>query len=153
MKRAPMFDVMMMMVFLKFTRLPRPIGEMAVLEHLQQDVEDVGVRLLDSSSRHDRIRVALHLLRQLTALFVADVSGGEPISLLTECFSMYSDMSKRISAWRCRKGSSASARASSVLPTPVGPRNTKLPTGRAGFLSPARERRIAREIAEIAFSG
>ena len=24
MKRAPMFDVMMMMVFLKFTRLPRP---------------------------------------------------------------------------------------------------------------------------------
>ena len=24
MKRAPMFDVMMMIVFLKFTRLPRP---------------------------------------------------------------------------------------------------------------------------------
>ena len=65
---------------------------------------------------------------------------------------MYSDMSKRMSAWSLPKRKFASARASSVLPTPVGPRNTKLPTGRFGFFSPARERRIAREIAEIAFS-
>src|SRR5580765_8328400 len=65
---------------------------------------------------------------------------------------MYSDMSKRIRAWSLANRKLASARASSVLPTPVGPRKTKLPTGRAGFFSPARERRIAREIAEIAFS-
>ena len=65
---------------------------------------------------------------------------------------MYSDMSKRISAWSLPNRKLASARASSVLPTPVGPRNTKLPTGRFGFLRPARERRIARESAEIAFS-
>ena len=65
---------------------------------------------------------------------------------------MYSDMSKRISAWSLPNRKLASARASSVLPTPVGPRNTKLPTGRFGFFSPARERRIAREIAEMAFS-
>ena len=38
---------------------------------------------------------------------------------------------------------SASARASSVLPTPVGPRNRKLPIGRSGSESPARERRSA----------
>ena len=37
----------------------------------------------------------------------------------------------------------ASALASSVLPTPVGPRNRKLPMGRFGFAMPARERRIA----------
>src|SRR5690606_40111457 len=40
----------------------------------------------------------------------------------------------------------------SVLPTPVGPRKMKLPTGRFGFFNPARDRRMAREIAEIAFS-
>ncbi len=38
---------------------------------------------------------------------------------------------------------SASARAVSVLPTPVGPRKMKDPIGRLGSLSPARERRIA----------
>ena len=65
---------------------------------------------------------------------------------------MYSDMSKRMSAWSLPKRKLASARASSVLPTPVGPRKTKLPTGRFGFFSPARERRMARESAEIAFS-
>ena len=38
---------------------------------------------------------------------------------------------------------SASAFASSVLPTPVGPRNRKLPIGRFGSAMPARERRMA----------
>ena len=56
-------------------------------------------------------------------------------------------MSSRTIARSSSNMNSASARASSVLPTPVGPRNTKLPTGRFGFFSPARERRIAREIA------
>ena len=48
---------------------------MAVLEHLQQDVEQVRVRLLDLVEQHDRIRVALDLLGELAALFVADVAG------------------------------------------------------------------------------
>jgi hypothetical protein len=49
MKRAPMFEVMMMIVFLKLTRFPgHPSG--AVLEHLQQDVEDVGCAFSTSSS-------------------------------------------------------------------------------------------------------
>ena len=38
---------------------------------------------------------------------------------------------------------SARALASSVLPTPVGPRNRKEPMGRSGSAMPARERRIA----------
>ena len=46
----------------------------------------------------------------------------------------------------------ASARASSVLPTPVGPRKRKLPTGRFGSPSPARERRIASATAVTASS-
>src|SRR5918996_916638 len=62
---------------------------------------------------------------------------------LTECGSMYSDMSMRTIAWSLSNRNSASARASSVLPTPVGPRKMKLPSGRFGSESPARARRIA----------
>src|SRR5579885_1028614 len=78
--------------------------------------------------------------------------GGEPMSLETECFSMNSDISKRISDFSLPKRNSASARATSVLPTPVGPRKRNEPAGRLGDLRPARERRMARASAEIAFS-
>ena len=47
---------------------------------------------------------------------------------------------------------SASARASSVLPTPVGPRNRKVPIGRSGSCRPARERRRALATAATASS-
>ena len=57
---------------------------------------------------------------------------------------MYSDMSMRIIASSESNMNSASARASSVLPTPVGPRNRKVPIGRSGSCRPARERRSAR---------
>ena len=45
---------------------------------------------------------------------------------------MYSDMSMRIIAFSSSKRNSASARASSVLPTPVGPRKMNEPIGRFG---------------------
>ena len=54
----------------------------------------------------------------------------------TACFSMYSDMSTRIMAFSSSNRYSASARTSSVLPTPVGPRKMKLPMGRLGSLKP-----------------
>ena len=60
---------------------------------------------------------------------------------------MYSDMSMRIIASWESNMNSASARASSVLPTPVGPRKRKVPIGRSGSDSPARERRSASETA------
>ena len=63
---------------------------------------------------------------------------------------MYSDMSTRIIASSSPKRNSASVRASSVLPTPDGPRKTKEPVGRFGSLSPARERRIAFEMTSTA---
>src|SRR3954453_5386264 len=63
---------------------------------------------------------------------------------------MYSDMSTRIIASSSPKRNSASVRPSSVLPTPDGPRNTKEPVGRFGSFRPARERRIAFEMASTA---
>src|SRR3954464_15921592 len=51
---------------------------------------------------------------------------------------MYSDMSRRTIAVSSLKRYSASAFVSSVLPTPVGPRNMNEPIGRCGSCSPAR---------------
>ena len=65
---------------------------------------------------------------------------------------MNSDMSKRISARSLPNRNAASDRATSVLPTPVGPRKRNEPTGRPGAFKPARERRMARASAEIALS-
>ena len=56
---------------------------------------------------------------------------------------LYSLMSRRIIARSSSNRNSASARASSVLPTPVGPRNRNEPIGRRSSPSPARERRTA----------
>ena len=56
---------------------------------------------------------------------------------------MYSDMSIRTIAFSLSNRNSASALASSVLPTPVGPRKMNEPIGRSGSPRPARERRIA----------
>ncbi len=61
----------------------------------------------------------------------------------TACFSMYSLMSSRTMFSSLSNIDSASARASSVLPTPVGPRKMNEPMGRFGSLSPARARMTA----------
>ena len=72
------------------------------------------------------------------------------MNFATACFSMNSLISKRISALSEPNKYSAIERATSVLPTPVGPRKRNEPTGRHGFFNPARDRRIARARAEIA---
>ncbi len=69
--------------------------------------------------------------------------GGAPTSRETANFSMYSDMSSRTIAFSSSNSSCASALASSVLPTPVGPRKRNAPTGRFAFFTPARERSTA----------
>ena len=69
------------------------------------------------------------------------------MSRATECFSMYSDMSMRTIALSSSNRKAASALVSSVLPTPVGPRNMNEPIGRFGSCRPARARRTAVETA------
>ena len=65
---------------------------------------------------------------------------------------MYSDMSTWIIASSSPNRNSASVRASSVFPTPEGPRKMNEPVGRFGSLMPARARRIDLETATIASS-
>ena len=78
--------------------------------------------------------------------------GGEPIIFATECFSIYSDISTRIIESSLPNNASARALESSVLPTPVGPRNKKEPIGRFGLFNPTRPRFTARVTALTASS-
>src|SRR5437763_34032 len=68
---------------------------------------------------------------------------GAPMNSESLYSSMYSDMSIRTMARSSSNRNSARARASSVFPTPVRPRKSKLARGRLGSCSPARARRIA----------
>src|SRR5512138_3697625 len=67
----------------------------------------------------------------------------------TVCFSMYSDMSKRMNS---TPSTCASCLASSVLPTPVGPANRKLPVGLFGLPRPARDSLMTVASCSIALS-
>ena len=51
------------------------VGQAAVLQHLEQDVPDLRVRLLDFVEQDHLVRPAADRLGQLPALVVADVAG------------------------------------------------------------------------------
>lgn len=70
----------------------------------------------------------------------------------TACFSMYSDISILMMFFSVSKRNSARALASSVFPTPVGPRNMKTPMGFSGSAKPDLERRMAPETLPMAWS-
>ena len=61
----------------------------------------------------------------------------------TECFSIYSLISSRTILPSSSNRLAASVFASSVFPTPVGPRKRKEPIGLPGSLMPAFDRMIA----------
>src|SRR5262245_5779725 len=55
-------------------RAALPVGQAPVVEHLEQDVEDLGIRLLDLVEQDDRIRATADGLGQLSALLEADIA-------------------------------------------------------------------------------
>ena len=59
---------------LEVDRVAETIGQMTVFKHLQQDVVDIRMRLLDFVQQDDRIRVALHAFRELSAFLVSDIT-------------------------------------------------------------------------------
>ena len=50
------------------------VGQAAVIENLQQNVEDIRMGLFDFVEEHDGVRMPADLLGELAALFVPDVS-------------------------------------------------------------------------------
>ena len=59
---------------LEVDRVAEAVGQLAVFKNLQQDVEDIRMRLLDFVEQDDGVRSALDAFGELAALFVADVS-------------------------------------------------------------------------------
>ena len=95
---APALVVITMQTLRKSALRPLLSVKRPVVHDLQQDVEDVRVRLLDLVEQQHRVRLLGDLLGEQAALLEADVPGGAPIRRLTAWRSMYSDMSKRISS-------------------------------------------------------
>ncbi len=51
------------------------VGEAAVVQHLQQNVEDVAVRLLHFVKQDDLVRPAAHGFGERATLLVTDIAG------------------------------------------------------------------------------
>ena len=51
------------------------IGQSAVVQNLQQDIEHIGMRFFDFIKQNYRVRSAAHSLGQLTALLIAYITG------------------------------------------------------------------------------
>ena len=139
----PMLEVMIMIVFLKSTVLP--------VESVIRPSSNTCKRTLNTSGC--AFSTSSNSTTEYGFLRTASVSwppssyptypGGAPIRRDTECFSMYSLMSILTMLFSSSNNLSANAFASSVLPTPVGPKNRKEPIGFVGSLMPALERIIA----------
>ena len=70
----PRFEVRTIMRVPEIDRAALAIGEPAVVQHLQQDVEHVRVRLLDLVEQDHLVGPAADRLGQRTALLVADIA-------------------------------------------------------------------------------
>jgi hypothetical protein len=79
-------------------RFAFPIGQPAVVQDLQQRVEDLGMRLLDLIEQDHAVGAAGRPLGELAALVMPDIACGLPKRRETVCPSMYSDISRQISA-------------------------------------------------------
>ena len=121
---APTFEVMITIELRKSTVRP--------WASVSRPCPRICRRMLNTSgclrSRRAGARKRLRrTLGELTALVVADVAGGEPTSRDTECFSMrhrgYGHAHHRLFP----RTNSASGWASSVFPTPEGPRKMNEP--------------------------
>ena len=96
------------------------VRQLAVVHHLQQDVEQVRMRLLHLVEQQHAMRMLVDAVGQETALVEADIAGRRADQPETVWRSIYSDMSNRMSS---TPSDAASCFATSVLPTPVGPEN------------------------------
>ncbi len=132
------------MVFLKSTVSAVRICNTSIVQYLKKYIEYIRMCLFHLIEQNYRVRFTTDSFGQLTTLIVANISrrllrSGE-IQNVSPCTHSY-----RYGPYSVRHRTACSARsfASSVLPTPVGPRNRKEPIGLVGSLIPALERRMA----------
>ena len=59
---------------LEVDRTSLPVGHTAVVEHLEEHVEDVGMRLLHFVQQDHAVGLAPHCLGQMAAFFIPDIA-------------------------------------------------------------------------------
>ena len=141
---APRFEVMTISVLRKSTVRPCPSVSRPSSSTCKQHVEHVGMRLLDLVEQHHLIGPPPHRFGERAAFLVADIArrrADQPRHRVL--LHVFATCRCGPSRSRRRTGTRASALVSSVLPTPVGPRNMNEPIGRLGSCRPARARRTA----------
>jgi hypothetical protein len=97
------------------------VGQLAVIHHLQQDVEQVRMGLLDLVEQQHAMRMLIDAIGQQAALIETDIAGRRadqprdrvPLHVFRHVEAQQLDAQR----------GSASCLATSVLPTPVGPEN------------------------------
>ena len=125
----------MMMQWRKSATWPMRVGQPAVVEHLQEQVPDRGVRLLELVEQHHGERLLAHAVDER----VVSVASPLPRILCVVSAVWNSLMSRRIMRSTEPNRYSATVLASSVLPVPVGPANRNTPIGLPGSLRPGLE--------------
>ena len=73
--REPAFEVMISDHLAEVGLAAGVVGQGGVVHHLQQDVHQVGVRLLDLVEQHHRVGVLADRVHEQAALLEADVAG------------------------------------------------------------------------------
>jgi hypothetical protein len=140
----------MMIVTLRKSGLPAVVvGERAVVHHLQQDVVDVGVRLLDLVHQQHAVRMLGDRLRQLPALVEADVArrrADQPRHRVAL------HVLRHVEAYELDAETVGELPRDLGLADAGGPLNRKLPIGFCGLPRPERAIRIAATSASIAWS-
>ena len=150
-QRAPRLEVSRIMVLEKSACRPWASVKAAILQDLQQQILNVAVCLFNLVKQHHAVWAAAHGLGQLAALLVADIARRRAHAAGRQCAAPYiRDMSKRSRAFSLPNQHLASVRASCVLPTPVGPKNSMAPMGRPLSRRPVRLRRMAAATAATA---
>ena len=129
------------------------VGEVTLIEHLQQDVEHIRMRLLDFVEQHHAVRLATDRLGERAGILVAHVARrrtdetrhGELLHVLAH---VDANERRRIGEQELgqRRAPAPSCRH------PSGPEKMNEPIGRRGSLRPARLRRIERASALMASS-
>jgi len=139
---APAFEVMMITVLEKSTFLPCESVICPSSNTWRRILNTSGCAFSISSNNTTEYGCLLTCSLSWPPSSCPTYPGGEPIILATLCFSIYSDISTRIMEFSSPKSASASALESSVLPTPVGPKNRNEPIGRFGSFKPTLPRLI-----------
>jgi len=135
--RAPIFEVIIIIVFLKSIVLPCPSVNLPSSNICKRVLNTSGCAFSISSNNTTEYGFLLTISVSCPPSSYPTYPGGAPINLLTSNFSIYSDMSNLINEFSDPNITSARDLASSVLPTPVVPRNINDPTGLLGSFNPS----------------